>query len=221
MVLSQKIDNAINFTKWPVALVCVFLTIPSGIAFAKITWVTIRMFSVTWPFWAGLAGYFILWRIFFRKRIFGSAFSTFEHELTHAIFAWLTIHRVSGLRISWNNGGSVSFTPPGNWLIYLGPYFFPTFAIAVIPFVLSGGGKTALIILGILTSYHLTSTWVETHLGQSDLQRAGFIFSFILIPFSHFFWYGLIMGIVSNKSNGAVFFFEILTDSVQLMYSFL
>ena len=63
------------------------------------------------PFSMGAAGYWI----------YGSCFSvhesrlllsTFEHELTHALFAWLTLHKVTGLG---GRGAAVDYVPLVRW----------------------------------------------------------------------------------------------------------
>ena len=50
------------------------------------------------------------------------------HELTHAFFAILTFHKVKGISINPDDtGGAMSFEGEGNWLIIIGPYFFPLY----------------------------------------------------------------------------------------------
>ena len=58
-----------------------------------------------------------------------SQIQTIAHELTHTLFAFLTLHLVKRVRLNPDgSGGSMAFSGQGNWLITLAPYFFPLFA---------------------------------------------------------------------------------------------
>lgn len=114
----------------------------------------------------------------------GAYFSTFEHELTHAIFAWLTLHRVVGLKVTWNQGGECSYVGSGggNWLISIAPYWFPTLLFPIM--IAESMTQTALLQygIGIVMSYHLLSTWRQLSPIQTDLQKTGFIFAWAFLP---------------------------------------
>ena len=186
----------LRITKWPIALLSL-----SALPFAvESIWQSpIRQltFQDAQPFLMGAAGYWILWLLFFRTRVFGSYLSTFEHELTHALFAWLTLHKVTGLSVTWRSGGLCSFegSGGGNWLIYIAPYWFPTVVVPCLLFAeLSGqlhveGVQTA---IGVAVGYQVTSTWRETHPGQSDLQKTGHIFALCFLPTANILTYGSI-----------------------------
>ena len=53
---------------------------------------------------------------------------TLEHELTHALFAVLTLNRVTSLSAQ-QGSGHLAYEGPGNWLVSLAPYFFPAFCV--------------------------------------------------------------------------------------------
>ena len=53
----------------------------------------------------------------------------------------------------------------------------------------------ALFIVGITVAYHLTSTLVETHTGQSDLQKAGFIFSILFLPGANIACFNIVLNV--------------------------
>ncbi|MDE0896383.1 MAG: M50 family metallopeptidase, partial [Planctomycetota bacterium] len=153
------------------------------------------------PFILGFAGYVLGWWLLFRRRGWGSALSTLEHELTHALFALLTFHRVKSIKTTWRQGGAMQFEGGGNWLILIAPYFVPTLSLAVLAvmFILDDGGARWLHIgLGATVSYHATSTWRETHREQTDLQEVGFLFAFLFLPAANVLCYGLILAIVAE-----------------------
>ena len=141
----------------------------------------------------GFVGYFLLWVFFFSSRSAGSFFSTFEHELTHALFAWITFKKVTGLQTTWNSGGVCKFEGGKNWLIFIAPYFFPT--LMLIPMGLSvvvdrQYHDSIEVMLGAVMAYHMTSTYVETHRGQTDLQETGFLFAALFLPTANVMIYG-------------------------------
>lgn len=106
-----------------------------------------------------------------------------EHELTHAIFALATGHRMVHLAAG-TQGGEVRYIGPGNWLLSLSPYFFPTFCVPVLLVMqVSRPEWTALwlALFGMALHGHLRGTLREMHLQQPDLQRYGCRFSIALI----------------------------------------
>ena len=152
-----------------------------------------EIFSNKLTILVGFIGYFLLWVFFFSKRSAGSFFSTFEHELTHALFAWITFKKVTGLQATWNSGGVCHIEGGKNWLIFIAPYFFPT--LMLIPMGLSvivdrQYYDSIEVMLGAVMAYHMTSTYVETHRGQTDLQETGFLFAALFLPTANVMIYG-------------------------------
>ena len=144
----------------------------------------------------GLAGYFAAWRVFRRTRLFGSFFSTLEHELTHALFAWATLHRVVGLRATWSQGGHLRYLGKGNWLITISPYFFPTLSFTVLAAASCAPPAWHWwfdVALGASLVYHVTSTLRETHVGQSDLQKTGFLFAVMFLPTANLICFAVVV----------------------------
>ena len=123
------------------------------------------------PFFLGSVSYLAFWYLWIR-RLPVSFLSTLEHEITHCIFAVLTLNRVTGLWSTWREGGRMTYTGPGNWLLTISPYFFPTVTVTlliVMHFMESAGGTTMYFLVGSSAAYHATSTWTETHHAQTDL----------------------------------------------------
>src|SRR5262245_39127376 len=125
MSISSGIDRFLSWLKWPVAVAC--LAALPGLVVA-LYHVVRRIYAAPAPSYACLAGaaaYAVVWYLLLRRRTVGNFVVTFEHELTHAIFAWLTFHRVVGFRAGSSSGGHVRYVGRGNWLIAVAPYFFP------------------------------------------------------------------------------------------------
>jgi hypothetical protein len=203
--LAALIDRIIELAKWPSALVAMLLLPPSVHA----SWLFVRR-AMERPaplaaFVLGLALYLVVWQLVLRKRIFGSFFSVLEHELTHVLFAWATLHRVTALRATFFAGGHVQWRGRGNWLIYIAPYFFPTaclFIIALAAFIPDGWRWWADALLGAATAYHITSTLQETHGGQTDLKHVGFTFALLFLPTANLLALGVVVAFSHDGIGG-------------------
>jgi hypothetical protein len=193
---SWHIDRIVNWLKWPVAAVAVLLLPNSVLASLDLLRKVVADPRPVWPLLAGLGLYGLVWWRFLRRPVFGSFVSTLEHELTHAIFALVTLHKVTGLRATWWRGGHVSFQGTGNWLITIAPYFFPTICLFILTAslflpaaILSPVGA----LLGAAIGYHITSTYRETHAGQSDLKKVGWLFCLLFLSTANIISYGVLL----------------------------
>lgn len=202
--LSVWIDRAMAWLKWPAAVLA--LGFLPGAIFALIELlvrVVTRPFPVT-MFLAGFLLYLIVWWYFFRRARFAFLL-TLEHELTHALFAMATFHRVTRLRVTAFRGGFIRFVGEGNWLITVAPYFFPTLSLFLLVFAWCLPGYLASIInvaVGGSFAYHITSTLRETHPGQTDLQEAGLVFCLFFLPTANVVTFGTLLGFVYGGWQG-------------------
>lgn len=202
---STPINVVLAWLKWPVALASLCLLPGTLLA----TWQLAADFTIGTEnlslFIVGWVTYVALWQLVFSRRMAGSLFSTMEHELTHAIFAWMTLHWVTGFKATWNRGGEVRYLGSGNWLISIAPYWFPTLCIPVMCFmILETFQNTAVMsaILGVATAYHMTSTLRETHGEQPDLHTTGFVFAWMFLPTANLMAYGLIIAFAMDSLTG-------------------
>ena len=206
--MATVIDAWLRFIKWPVAIV--FITLVPAVGMAVIAEIGAWRFGAeNLGFLWGMMGYAAADWLVFRKRSVGDAFSTLEHELTHAVFAWLTFHRVSSLRVTWNQGGSIRIHGGSNWLISIGPYWFPTLCIPlmlVLGFSGHGGAEWAAPALGAAYVYHHITTWRETHAAQTDLQETGFLFAWCFLPTANLLSSGLILAFAGGGAGQSLAF---------------
>ena len=201
--LNRAVNGALAAVKWPVAIVAIAL-LPTT---AAASWALVVRCAAApaplVPFLGGFVAYLATWWWILRRPGWGSLVPTFEHELTHAVFAWLTLHWVTGLRATWRKGGHVEYRGKGNWLITIGPYWFPT-ASAAICLALLWVPPEHLVwtnaLLGATVSYHVTSTYLETHRGQPDLKNAGWVFSGLFLPAANVFAYGAVLAFAFGGS---------------------
>jgi len=127
----------------------------------------------------------------FWSRLFSQHFLYFYvlgHELTHALFVYLSLGRVSDLRVS-TEGGYI-LTNKSNLLIALSPYFIPFWSLVILS--LSGfaifffgplphGDDVLLLLLGGTWCFHLVWTLWMIPRDQPDLQEHGTLFSLMII----------------------------------------
>jgi hypothetical protein len=203
-MLTRLVDNLINLLKWPIALLTLFLlpdiTLAIGDEIAKLS------SKVLIPLTVGIAAYFVLWKLLFTRRLWGSWLPTLEHELTHTIFALITLHKVTNFHTSYEKGGHVQYVGgPGNWLITIAPYFFPTFValLLVLDFYLPLLQRDLFILmLGFVVSFHVISTLTETNAKQPDLIKVGLLFCWCFLPGANLFFIGWL--IFALLERGAV-----------------
>ena len=100
MSVSSLIDQGLEVIKWPLAVASVAILLFSLIELRDFE-IIAEIFIDNQNILVGFAIYFLLWLVYFSKPSAGSFFSTFEHELTHAVFARITFKRVVGLTATY------------------------------------------------------------------------------------------------------------------------
>jgi hypothetical protein len=149
---------------------------------APIYWRGLR--AEAWALICGAAAYLLV-HIFMHRPITAYVFS---HELTHAIWARLTGHRVRSIRAGREGGATV--TDGSNFIVRLAPYCMPLYAVVWILgwnavllarpdldprlTILYGG-------IGFTYAFHVLLTLHFIKVGQSDLHAEGYCFSLALI----------------------------------------
>ena len=126
--IRDGIDRLVNWMKWPTAVLSVIALPAVGLASVKLATEIVAQPVPLFSFLGGAVAYALLWWWFIRhSRI--TFLQTLEHELTHALFALTTLHRVTRLRAAWFRGGHIEFVGSGNWLITAAPYFWHSAAL--------------------------------------------------------------------------------------------
>ncbi|MDA0590671.1 MAG: M50 family metallopeptidase [Planctomycetota bacterium] len=210
--IAGGIDTALKWLRWPSALFLLLVLIPTLSACVSLLGEIVKTPEPILPFAGGLGLYLVFWTLSIRQWR-TTWLSTLEHELTHALFAMLTFHRVVGIRTTWRNGGHVRYLGTGNWLITLAPYFFPTVCMLLLPlFILVPFLETPIgdAVLGAAFAYHVTSTIRETHRGQSDLHKAGFLFCLMVLPGLNLLTHGLVLAWCHGGNAGLVSFVRLV-----------
>ena len=148
------------------------------------------------------------------------------HELTHAVATIFSGGKVKGIKVS-GNGGSVKTTSP-NFFVVLSPYLIPGYTIFVgatyflLSFFIDVTRYSGIFIffIGFTLMFHLAYTAQSIKEKQSDLIKAGYIFSISVIYIANF---TIVFAIVSILFKNVVFLKFLLGSfekSKEFYYSF-
>lgn len=176
------INRIVELFKWPAAIY-MLISLPAYVqSFSFFSFANI-------PAIAMLGGVFL----FFISRGFMDAemktsMEIAAHEVTHAFFALITLHKVHSIRVNPDNdGGEMSFSGPSNWLIIIAPYFFPLFGMVAMAgisvytryvpsnFIING-------IMGFFIAYHIDTVASQIHEKQTDLPKVSYKFCAMFLP---------------------------------------
>lgn len=204
------VDRFIELLKWPVALY-MLLSLPAYIQ-------SLYYFKFTNLQYVALFGGFFLFFIS-RSMMDSSVKSNMEivaHEMTHAFFAMLTLHKVTGIRVEGDNsGGNMSFEGEGNWLIVIAPYFFPLFGFFyMIAFsVYTHFAPSNLIlngILGFFIGYHLDTVGSQIHEKQTDLPKVSYKFCAMFLPAANLWAVGSMLAFNTRGWAGVSLYLDLI-----------
>lgn len=174
--------------------------------------------SLHFNFLVGIAVAAIFFRIILRRISF---LTTFEHELTHNIWAVLTFNKPIGFHVEKDNGGYFQYSGSGNFLITLSPYFFQTFNMflfLIIVFIQVKYYPLFLVLIGVAAGYHFISDISEASPRQPDLRVYGLFFSYVVILLGNVIMYGLVFSFIIGHWQGM---YEFLIGGVRDMYLFI
>ena len=112
---------------------------------------------------------------------------TFSHELTHLVFGLLLGKKVGRFEVS-RRGGAVVLSGT-NSLITLAPYFFPLPVVLLLALGAAAewaAGEESVrlagaFLVGLALAFHLVMTTQVLRTAQSDIDRAGRLFSWVAI----------------------------------------
>ncbi len=216
LAFHHHIDQLINRSKWPAAAASLLIALPSGVTLKDILKVFWHSQQAGLALLAGMC-LFALPMLVRRRRTGLGFWATFEHEMTHAIFALLSLHRVHSLRATKGNGGFIAHSGRGNWLITISPYFFPTFPLVMGLLVLSLPPSFRLLgvgCVGFALTWHLLATFAETHRQQTDLREVGLLFAFAFLPGISLLSAGFILSLAHFGGGGPAWYWDSFSQSL-------
>ena len=172
--------------KW-IKFFIALLLLPVCLGAAATLWQVLRAGYGADTVWIPLLGGAACWIVIFLLLPKPMWVYVFGHELTHALWTWLSGGEVKKMKVT-SNGGHVVISKT-NFLIALAPYFFPLYAAIVIGvFVLGdliwnwhGYLVWFHLLLGAAYAFHVTLTFHILQTRQSDITSQGYLFSAVVI----------------------------------------
>ena len=98
------------------------------------------------------------------------------------------MHKIKSIRVNPDNdGGSMSFEGPVNWLIIIAPYFFPLLGLFVMLAIsvythYAPSNFIINMVMGFFVGYHIDTVVSQIHEKQTDLPKVGYKFCVIFLP---------------------------------------
>lgn len=208
--MNKLIDGLINLCRWPVALAALCVLPALVKSYQHFNFYTKEFYFVG----AGIAFFWVV--AFTVGSQVRHQIQIIAHELTHTLFAILTLHFVKKIRLNPDgSGGSMQLSGHGNWIIILAPYFFPLFAalyMLIMPSLLRLTGNYWLIyaIFGYFIAYYWETVLSQVHTKQSDIIRCGYVFSGIIIVCFNLFVTGSLFAFVRHSWQGLGLYWQLL-----------
>lgn len=166
---------------YPIVLLIIALCITELIPIAIGIWNDLPAYQ--WMFY-GMAAYMIIRLLpFVRKN--ETWMQTFSHELTHTIVGFMFFQKIHSFHVEEGTGEiSRSGKRFGDIFIGLAPYCLPIFTYAFLLLRIIGSDNMLYIFdlfIGFSYAFHLICYWKQTGLYQTDLQKQGYVRSFLFI----------------------------------------
>ncbi len=152
----------------------------------------------------------------FREKL--KFFSTFEHELTHNIWAMIFFKKPMGFHVNTDGSGLFEYKSGGhfsNIFILLSPYFFPTACFLWLPFYVMCKEEYYwfyFLMMGVFFGYQIMSTIQETGTYQTDITTYGISFSYATFIPLYIFFHGIILAHLNSGFGGVTNF--IVEDNI-------
>lgn len=151
-------------------------------------------------------------------------YSTFEHELTHNLWAMLFFKKPVGFQVNKDGTGLFQWTGSSKLssiFILLAPYFFPTACFLWLPFHVMCKEEYYwfyFMMMGIFFGYHLMSTYQEIGAHQSDITTNGIFYSYTVILALFIVFHGIILTHMLNGFIGVKDF--LITHNIEIVKTF-
>ena len=202
MSAASPLDRVIGWLKWPVAFVSLIFLPGMFYALSFVARDIAHRPTSLIPLLVGAGAFLVLWLALLLPKPSRHYLVTLEHELTHVLFALLTLHRVGGVRAALVGGGHARYEGRGNWLIAIAPFVVPLFSVIVVviatwvhePRVISG-------VLGFTLAWNVVGNWATAHRHHGDHREAGGIFSFLFVTCASLLGLGLVLAYATQADS--------------------
>ena len=156
-------------------------------------------------------------------------YQTFSHEASHMFVSMLFMQKIHSFHVD-ERGGYVERSGHSSFpdiFIGLAPYCFPIFTYVFL-FLRIFSASSMLcffdILIGFTLAFHISCFWHQTRLYQTDIQKQGYVRSFLFIVFFWLFNASIILLSIRKgmfRAMGYVFleYWETVADFFKLLFS--
>jgi len=172
----------------------------------------VRAYLVT-GFTAGFAAYLLLYVPLLRDLVV--FIEHFEHELAHAIVAFVSLSTIRRLIVNPipepDEEGSKVTVSHLNCLGYLAPYYLPVFVLPLLvikPLVIPQFRGAMNVLIGVATGFHYARLFREFRWSQTDIRETGLIVSLCLTAVLNVMFLVIILCAVLDRYSSMLDYFE-------------
>lgn len=161
----------------------------------------------------GIGSYAILHLLFYKP----TYLYVLGHESVHAGLAWVFGGKIKSFKVS-EESGSVG-TDKTNFIIELGPYFIPIYAIiiTIIYFVVASSysinSGLFVYLIGFTLAMHMISTIEVMKIRQPDIVKSGYLFSIVTVYILNIVVISFIFSLMFQTFSMRKFFLDLWSQS--------
>ena len=147
----------------------------------------------------------------------------FYHELIHTIYSVIFLKGIKSFFASDAKGGEIQ-TSRSNFIIELSPYFFPFVAVffsLIKPIVVEKYHGYLILCAGTGIGLHLSSVFHDLKVEQSDIDKNGILFSFVIIFLLNMIFLGIIFSLLDSGYPRIMEFFDDFLENFRDLIKFL
>ncbi len=165
-------------------LIVIFLVLVVVELVPIVTWSVLNFMTYQWLLY-GMIAYFILRKLKFFARN-EEWLQTTSHEMSHAVVGMLFFHKIHSLEVNHEGEGEVRHSGGnfGNMFICLAPYCLPLITYMVMINRIVGAREYFYIfdiVLGLSLAFHIVCFSTQTGSYQPDIQKPGYVRSYLFL----------------------------------------
>jgi hypothetical protein len=203
--ITKRIDRAVEWTKWPAAVLAVASLPCSFYAIALGCWSYLSSPIYLFSFFAGLGVVWFASRTDLRKSTITKTMFRWMHDASQYAIATLMLHPVIAIRREQRSPGEsrVRWLGKGNWIMLVAPYLIPLSAILFWLLGLLLISPLRSFLLGMGLAVHLLYVLHQWTHGTPELTRLGSRFCWMFLPAANLAMAGVVIAFAVEGFSGA------------------
>ena len=205
MPITKRIDQAVEWTKWPAAVLAVASLPCSLYAMALGCWSYLSSPIYLVSFFAGVGVVWFASRTNLRKSAITKTAFRWMHDASQYAIATLMLHPVIAIRREQRSPSEsrVRWLGKGNWVMLVAPYLIPLSAILFWMLGLLLISPLRSFLLGVGLAVHLLYVLHQWTYGTPELSRLGSRFCWMFLPAANLAMAGIVIAFAIEGFSGA------------------